>query len=69
MQMINIKNVKKCATCKFWYDPSNSAVSPREPDINLWMIDDKCKNMCLKKNYDMSADAFCGKHECKLQIM
>lgn len=63
----NIKHVKKCAFCKRWYDPTNSAISPRDPRINLWEYDDKCKMKCLLKNYDTSASAFCGKYECKLE--
>ena len=69
MPTANIKTAKKCAFCKYWYDPTNSAISPRSPKINLWEYDDKCKKKCLQKNYDMSANAFCGKYECKLEIM
>lgn len=67
MPIANIKTVKKCAFCKHWYDPTNSAISPRSPHINLWEYDDKCKKKCLKKNYDMAASSFCGKYECKLE--
>lgn len=66
--IINIKTAKKCAICKYWYDPTNSAIMPRSPKINLWTIDDKCKKKCLKKNYEMQSTAFCGRFENKLEI-
>lgn len=69
MLTINIKTAKKCALCKYWYDPANSAIAPKSPKINLWTMDDKCKKMCLKRNYEMNSTAFCGKYECKLEIM
>ena len=69
MPIVNIKNVKKCAFCKYWYDPMNTAVSPYSPKINLWKFDDKCKNKCLKKNYEISSSAFCEKYECKLKSL
>ena len=69
MKTVNIKSVKKCAFCKHWYDSTNSAIKPRNPKINQWEYNDKAKCMCLQKNYDMSADAFCGDFELKLDIM
>ena len=68
MPIANIKIVKKCAFCKHWYDPTNSAISPRSPQINLWEYEENMKKKCLQKNYDMKASAFCGKYECKLNI-
>ena len=60
--VVNIKHIKKCAFCKNWYDPTNSAIAPKAPNIGLWEIKDtnqKC--MCLKKNIQMSANAFCSR--------
>ena len=68
MPVVNIKNVKKCAFCKYWYDPTNSAISPRSPQIYLWEYDDKCKKKCLKKNYDMNSSAFCGQYKSKFDV-
>ncbi len=59
--IVNINHMKKCAFCKYWYDPANSAIAPKVPVINIWEIRDinqKC--MCLKKNIPMSANAFCN---------
>ena len=36
--VVNIKYTKKCALCKNWYDPTNSAISPETPAIGLWKI-------------------------------
>lgn len=69
MPTVNIKTVKKCAFCKYWHDPTNSAIFPRSPKINLWEYNEKAKMKCLQKNYDMKASAFCGKFECKLEVI
>ena len=59
--IVNIKNTRKCAFCKYWYDPTNSAIEPRSPKINLWKIkDSNQKCMCVKKNIQMPATAFCS---------
>ena len=34
----NCKQVKRCAFCKHWYDPTSSAIVPKQPRINLWEI-------------------------------
>ena len=59
---VNIKFIKKCAFCKNWYDPTNSAIAPKAPIIGLWAIKDvnqKC--MCLVKNIPMPANGFCNR--------
>lgn len=59
--VVNVKRAKKCAFCKYWYDPASSAIAPRAPKIDLWEIKDtNQKSMCLKKNIPMSANAFCS---------
>ena len=61
--IVNIKNIKKCAICKHWYDPTNSAISPRAPQIGLWEIKDtNQKSTCLITNLQMSANAFCSRN-------
>ena len=59
--IVNIKHTKKCAFCKNWYDPTNSAITPKSPIIGLWEIHDinqKC--LCMKRNIQMPANAFCS---------
>ncbi len=59
--VVNIKHIKKCAFCKNWYDPTNSAIAPKAPAIGMWEIRDiNQKFMCLKKNIPMAANAFCS---------
>lgn len=69
MNTINISTTKKCAVCKYWYDPTNSAINPKAPQINLWDYDDKAKRMCLKRGSTVSAGGFCGSYCCKLEEM
>ena len=67
--MTAIYNVKsrKCAFCKYWYDPTNSNISPKSPNMGFWQIlDTTKKTTCLKKNLQVSACATCPKFECKL---
>lgn len=59
--IVNVKFMKKCAFCEHWYDPTNSAITPKSPAIGLWQIKDinqKC--LCTKKNIQMPANAFCS---------
>lgn len=68
MPIVNIKTTKKCAFCKHWYDPTNSVIFPKHPKCNVWEIKDEGKKMCLKKNYNMPATAYCNQYECKLDL-
>ena len=59
---VNVKHIEKCAFCKNWCDPTNSAIAPKAPAIGMWEIKDinqKC--MCLKKNIPMVANGFCSR--------
>ncbi len=67
MPAYNIKTVKKCAFCKFWWDPTYEVIEPKAPITNMWNINSGGKKMCLKKNYEMSADSSCGQYQCKLK--
>ena len=66
--IVNVKTVKRCAFCKNWYDPMNSAIEPRNPRIGLWKIKDefqKCK--CLRTNLEKAANGSCSRYfESKL---
>ena len=59
--VLNVRYVKKCAFCKNWCDPTNSAIVPKSPAIGMWEIRDvnqKC--LCIKKNIPMPANGFCN---------
>lgn len=65
--LINTHAMKKCAFCKYWYDPTNSGILPKSSIIGLWEIKDtnqKC--ICLNKNIPMPANGFCNDYECKI---
>lgn len=65
--LYNIRSAKKCAFCKFWYDPANSNIAPKTPTMGIWQVNDtNKKSTCLKKNLQVPAYSFCPKYECKL---
>lgn len=63
---VNSGTGEKCAFCKHWYDPSNTAISPKNPSIGLWYCDDKKVSKCLIKNMNKRACASCNKFISKL---
>ena len=64
MVSVNVKLVKRCAFCKYWYDPCNTHIKPQFRDI--WYFDNTAKCKCLKKNIQMAAFSFCNEYVCKL---
>ena len=68
MQLVNRKNtsIKKCAFCKYWYDPTNSAIKPKDPRAGFWEFDERAKKMCLTRNIEMTAYENCHKYEGKI---
>ena len=66
MLTINIKRNRKCAFCKYWYDPTNSAIEPVTPQYGVWKYNKNMKSKCLKRSGDWSAFASCKYYECKL---
>ena len=67
MPTFNIKSTKKCAFCKFWFDPTLSAVKPETPSCNMWSYDASQKRVCTKKNFEMAANGTCGMFDNKLK--
>lgn len=70
IKMISIKlngNVmKRCAFCKYWYDPANQHIQPQDPRHSLWKYDLNAKCKCMKRNVDMGAGQRCDKFENKI---
>lgn len=64
---INSRLGNKCAFCKHWYDPTNTAINPKVPNIGLWEYDSKIEKKCLLKNINMKAFVGCNKFESKLR--
>ena len=64
----NIKNIKRCAFCVNWYDPANSHIRPKKPNLNLWEFDTSAKCMCLKKGVERPSTQLCSDYNCKVPI-
>lgn len=62
----NIKVNKFCVFCKHWYDPTNSAIKPKAPNIGLWEFDNHAKSVCTLNNMQRPAVSTCPKFSCKL---
>ena len=45
----NPSSMRKCAFCKYWYDPTNAAINPLK-GIGRWEFDPTVRNRCRKKN-------------------
>ena len=64
---INVKKVKYCGICKYWYDPTNMYISPVNPALNMWKMERDAKCKCLKKTgAETRATFMCSKFESKL---
>ena len=57
---------KMCAFCKHWYDPTNSAIEPKAPQLGIWQYDEKAVKKCLLKGLNTPARQSCKKYECKV---
>lgn len=69
MKQANLKTVMRCAFCKNWYDPADSAIRPKVPQLNIWEYDDRAKAMCMLKNTDTLGSALCSHYECKKELI
>jgi hypothetical protein len=60
----NSKETRICAFCRFWYDPTNSAIKPKMGDF--FEYDDTVEKPCSKNgNLPKPAWAGCGEFEPK----
>ena len=68
MQLVNVKTnrITKCAFCKHWYDPTNSAIVPKQPAAGFWEYDSMAKNKCMIRGVEMAGMQSCGKFESKV---
>lgn len=66
MKLVNIKHERKCAFCKYWYDPMNSAINPKNTVAGFWEYDEKIKNKCLKSNLEKASWVSCSEYVCKI---
>ena len=68
MASASIKITKKCAFCKYWYDPCNMYIEPRKGAPNIWWYDSSAKCKCLKKNLVVASFSNCRDYICKIPI-
>lgn len=63
---LNNKSLKICAFCKYWYDPTNSCISPKSP-IGLWEYNGEIQNKCLLTNFYKYGWMGCTKYTGKIK--
>lgn len=65
MEIIDIKvnRVMKCAFCKNWYDPTNSAIKPRS--AALWEYAPRKCSRCMERNIETAGNQGCVKFVMK----
>ncbi len=65
---VNIKaeSVKKCAFCRNWYDPTNTAIRPKSPAVGIWEFDPSVTKPCTVRPGERKAFYQCPDFVCKL---
>lgn len=58
--------LKRCAFCKYWYDPTNQYIKPHIPQHGYWKFEPYVRCKCLKTNLDSASQMNCSKFENKL---
>ncbi len=59
------RNTRICAFCKYWHDPSDSAINPKYG--NIWEYEDSVRRPCSKNgNLPKQAWSSCGDFSSKL---
>ena len=61
----NKASIRRCAFCKYWYDPANSAITPKG-GYGRWEINQDMKKKCRMWNIEKKSWSVCKKFECKL---
>lgn len=57
-------SIKKCAFCKKWYDPMNTAIKPVAKRI--WEFQPNIKKKCTEKGCEKKAGDFCPNFSSKI---
>lgn len=59
--------MKKCAFCTNWYDPSNSAIQPKQGQKDVWEYTTGIKKQCTQRNnMQVLSQNCCPKFQCKI---
>ena len=61
------RGIKKCAFCKYYYDPSYTVISPKKGQKNVWEYENNIKRPCrLRNNMEMQSHMCCSKFESRI---
>lgn len=63
---LNGNKIKRCAFCKYWYDPTNEFIKPQYPKTGIWKFETTAHCVCLKRNHKTASGLSCDKFECKV---
>lgn len=68
MKRVDVRYSKRCAFCKHWYDPSNSAIRPVNPKIGSWEYDEAKSSQCMKNSFNVKRGSWqsCSDWVCKV---
>ncbi len=60
------ESTKKCAFCRNWYDPTNSAIRPKSPSVGIWEFDPAVMKPCIVRPGERKAFYCCPDFICKI---
>ena len=59
--------IRKCAFCKYYYDPTNSVINPKRGMKDMWEYETGIRKPCTaRNNMDMPSHNTCPKYVCKI---
>lgn len=59
--------MKKCAFCRYYYDPTNTVINPKRGMPNCWEYETAKESICTARNNRKTwSQNVCSKYECKL---
>jgi hypothetical protein len=68
MAVANVKYARLCVFCKYWYDPTNAYLKPRNPRGGFWEYEQNATAICQQWGLKKRANASCPKFELKLPL-
>jgi hypothetical protein len=68
MAVANVKYARLCAFCKFWYDPTNAHIKPRNPMGGFWEYDAQAVSLCQIWSLKKRSNASCPKFVAKMHV-
>lgn len=66
MTRMNFSSTKVCGSCKYWNDPTYSAIKPTLSK-DIWEVDLSVKCLCVKKRIIIGSGHRCSDYQSKLQ--